>query len=228
MRELSSREKEIIKRIIETRSFYFRDLFSKFFLDNVRIVIDLPSKEAAIFYADSINEIRDVFEEIVTIIGLIKLLDKNDLILRAQIEIELHNKFELGQFQGDKTTRFIFGDKFIKQELADNVLTEFFVTEELRTFYKDKFRTKEEIRHNQTMNISYAALLLALGTSIYSILNPTPNFNDNFEKVNDGIKTLDNKIDSIKIFPGDRITIGKVDSVKSSNPDTVSTKGNRR
>jgi len=201
MRTLNSKEKVLVTKIIDSRSFYFRTLFSDFFLSNVKLEIDLNQKDVKIYRSPDIDEIRDVFEEIITVIGLVKLLEKHDLLLKVQIEFPIEKVHNFGNFDTDNKpkTTFIFGDDSLKRELANYILAEFFITEELKTFYKNKFRTREEVRHKQILKVSWLAIFVALATSTYAIWQQKTKDQLKYDELSKKVEMFSFRLDSMKL-----------------------------
>ena len=162
MRELNDKEKELIKKIIQKDSFNFREWFSENLLSKTSIIVHFKDKDVHLHYDSNSIQIREVFKELTMIIGLVRLLEKNDLLLKIQIEVEMSSTITLGKLTDGR--KFLFGDQNLKNELASNILTEFFITEELISFVNNNFRTRETRRHRQTMTVSWTAIGIALLT----------------------------------------------------------------
>ncbi len=199
MRELNSIEKALISKVIKTKVFSFRDLFSDFFLSNVKLIINLDSKDVKICYSQNIDEKWDVFEEIITVVGLVKLLEKHNLLPKVQIEVPLNLVYYWGDLDTEnkpKSTQ-IFGDDSLKRELVNNILAEFYITEELRIFYKNKFRTRDEIRHRKIFLVSWLAIVIALLTSAYAIWRQESKDNLDYTELSKKVVTISFKLDSM-------------------------------
>lgn len=196
MRELNSKEKGLIKKIIQKDRFYFRDWFSDNLLNNTSIKVYFQNKEIDLHYDPNKIQIRDVFKELTLIIGLVRLLEKNDLLLRIQIEVEMQPAITIGELKDGR--EFLFGDQNLKNELAVNILTEFFITEELIFFVKNHFRTRETRRHRQTMAVSWTAIAVAFLSSLYVIIFPDNGYKTDTQKLGNEIELTNTALDSIK------------------------------
>lgn len=196
MRELNAKEQGLINKIIKKDSFYFRDWFSSNLLSHTSIKVYFKDKGVDLHYDPKKIKIRDVFKELTLIIGLVRLLEKNDLLLRIQIEVEMEPAITIGRLADGR--EFSFGDQNLKNELASNILTEFFITEELISFVNNNFRTRETIRHRQTMRVSWTAIGIALFTSWYAIIFPDKGYKADFQKLDNEIKMTNKSLDSIK------------------------------
>jgi hypothetical protein len=196
MRELNDKEKSLINRIIQKDSFYFRDLFSDNLLRSTSIRVYFQDKNVDLHYDPNIIQIREVFKELTLIIGLVRLLEKNDLLLRIQIEVEMQPAITIGGLTNGK--KYLFGDQNLKNELASSVLTEFFITEELTSFVNNNFRSRETRRHRQTMTVSWIAIGIALLTSLYAILFPDNGYKAAFQTLDNELKMTNKSLDSIK------------------------------
>ena len=192
MRELNDKEKELIKKIIQKDSFYFREWFSENLLSKTSITVHFKDKDVHLHYDSNSIQIREVFKELTMIIGLVRLLEKNDLLLKIQIEVEMNSTITLGKLTDGR--KFLFGDQNLKNELASNILTEFFITEELISFVNNNFRTRETRRHRQTMTVSWTAIGIALLTSLYAIIFPDKGF----QTLDNEFKVTNKSLDSIK------------------------------
>lgn len=196
MRELNDKEKGLINEIIQKDSFYFRDWFSDNLLHSTSIKVYFQDKDVDLHYDPNSIQIREVFKELTLIIGLVRLLEKNDLLLRIQIEVEIEPAITIGKLTNGR--KFLFGDQNLKNELASNVLTEFFITEELISFVNNNFRARETRRHRQTMTVSWTAIGIALLTSLYVIIFPDKGHKADFQTLDNEIKMTNNSLDSIK------------------------------
>ncbi|MBX2970106.1 MAG: hypothetical protein KF803_12110, partial [Cyclobacteriaceae bacterium] len=98
MRQLNKKEKILITKIVDKDAFGFRDLFSDFFRANVKLAIFHETRDVKIFYSSKINDMSQVFEEIMTVVGLVKLLIKYDLLLKIQLEFPLEPVTTFGDF----------------------------------------------------------------------------------------------------------------------------------
>ncbi len=196
MRELNAKEQGLINKIIKKDSFYFRDWFSSNLLSHTSIKVYFKDKGVDLHYDPKKIKIRDVFKELTLIIGLIRLLEKNDLLLRIQIEVDMDPSITIGRLTDGR--EFLFGDQNLKNELASNILTEFFITEELISFVNNNFRTRETRRHRQTMRVSWTAIGIALVTSWYAIFFPDNGYKADFQMLDNEIKMTNKSLDSIK------------------------------
>jgi hypothetical protein len=196
MRELNTKEQQLINEIIQKDSFYFRDWFSDNLINNTSIKVYFKNKDVVLFYDPNNIQIRDVFKELTLIIGLVRLLEKNDLLLRIQVEVEMEPAITIGKLIDGR--EFEFGDQNLKNELAINILTEFFITEELKFFVNNNFRTRETRRHRQTMAVSWTAIGIALLSSWYAFIFPDKGYKEDFQTLDNEIKMTNKSLDSIK------------------------------
>lgn len=198
MRVLNLKERRLIRQVVNQETFRFRELFSATFMSNIKLAIMLKPRDVKVFLSPSVGQGRDIVKEMVFVIGLIKLLEKNDLILTFKLDLTLQNQtFGDLNTQGIPQPKFLFGDDSLKQEIARYVFAEFFVTEELRRFVARGFTTQEEIRHRQVMVGSWFAIFVAAATSIYAIWRQEAHDEDR-RALMTRIEVIEAKMDSIQ------------------------------
>lgn len=209
MRDFSAKERQLIKQIVKNDTFYFRDFFSKDFLENVRITVPLKNDERIkkLQHSERI-EYRQIATSLITSIKLLHLLEAQGWIYGFKVEALMYDSFQIGAFEniGEIERNSLVTDQFIKDELAVNAQREFVVTEALKVFVENGFRTKEDILANRNSRFTKVGLwlagmgtLVALTTTAYTVYENQEIHRD----INRKLNTLDTQIEKLD-FRGSR------------------------
>jgi hypothetical protein len=203
MRTFSTRERELINKIIKGDTFYFREFFPDFFLENVKI--DVPLKAdveiKTVQHSERI-QYQQVAAQLVISIKLVELLEAQGWIYRFKVDAPFGHSSYIGTFENvnEKQKNSLVTDQFIKKELAKNIQMEFVITEELKVFVSNNFKTKEDVQTRRSFNISRGGLVVAtLGacTAIFSISYSFYHNQKIHGEMNNRISALNNEVENL-------------------------------
>lgn len=230
MRAFSEKEKNLIRKVITGDSFYFRDFFSDFFLENVKAKVPLssPEKINKIKHSKRI-EFRQIAAELMTSIKLIHLLETNGWIYGFKVEVPLKHSQDLGTFEGEvedeiEMERFSFvADHLIREELGKNIQMEYVIMEPLKIFVSNNFKTTEDLHTENNYRISRVSLrilwistLIALVGMIYNIYEGVKAHNEINVRINRTNDTVQ------KIHQNQFIILKAIDGIKKDQRKTDS------
>lgn len=108
--------------------------------------------------------LRSKFLTVITVFNILKYLTDEGLILiigEQQQSIGIGNQYKEGQ------TSFV--PEPISNYIADNLTKYILVTEELKSIVLSKYRDAEHIRHQKTVRISVAALIVSILLGLYGV-----------------------------------------------------------
>ena len=152
---------------------------------------------------DSINEISFF---ILTTVNLINLLEKEGYILTIQRATQPSNHSKFGGCVGNlPSVTSLFTDKNISDLLVNYCDREMIATEEFKRFCERKFIARDEQRFQTQFLVSILALsVTTIALLVNTFFNLLPKFTggtkikqEQIETLSSGLKSVENKIDSI-------------------------------
>jgi len=150
----------------------------------------MPTDEEAEIVIDRVQEIS---VEILTVVNLINLLEKDGYIMLLQRTNQVDNNSIFGRGIGNMPAiTSHFADRKISELLIDYTTKEIFVTEEFRQFCKHNFVARDEQRFRRQILITTTALVVAtLALVVNTVFNLLPKFTG-------GTKIKQEQIESIR------------------------------
>lgn len=124
--------------------------------DNDQVFMSIPEND--------VEMLRSKFLTVITVFNILKFLTDEGLILilgEQQKSIGLGNQYKEGQ------TSLVPNP--ISHYIADNLTKYILVTEELKGIVLSNFRDAEHLRHQQTVYISVAALIVSILLGLYGV-----------------------------------------------------------
>jgi len=191
MKQFSDIEKEIIQTICEGHKVMANLVC--LYLDNETVQISHANGHNSLTlyidnkkYSDNAISERafEITEKIVIIINLLKYLEENSLITYF---IPSHGRAVVGNFtkttelytyyQEHKTefTGWWYTDEQTQKYLLDHTDYIIHPTEDLKTHLKNKYKTKDEKRHTQTLWATWIAIAASLALGIYGVYQNNTN-----------------------------------------------------
>lgn len=226
MRAFSEKEKYLTKMIVKQTTFYFRDCFTDRLLKNISIDIPLHEGEVKkVLHSENI-EYQEIAEEIVTVIKLIELLESNGLVYRFQVEYPLGNSITIGKFlhENQMQRHSLIVDKKIREQIKENALIQFVVTQELRLFVKKNFKSKEDRMHRSSLIVAWCAVAVALFAALFGSWSAN-------QETAEALQNLNRRLDSIAVdkkmtvYDKSKVTF---DSIKPNAPSQKNKNGTRK
>lgn len=205
MRKLNDLEKKVLKVLVshhhcsEQGLVQMATLVDDHFLGpkhGISVMINSDNDQVAMSIPENdIEMLRSKFISVITVFNILKYLTDEGLIVivgEPQKRIALGTQYKEGQ------TSFIPDpiSKFIAENLTKYVL----VTEELKNIVLSNYRDAEHIRHQQTVYISVAALIVSILLGLYSVYNGLSTdkaLDKRFEQLIDNANKNTNKIESV-------------------------------
>jgi hypothetical protein len=180
MRKYSIYEQRIIReKLLEGSTL--RQMFSPEFVQNARLEIMLDSEhENHIFkyFSDSFNVNRAV-EELVNLVNLVKLLERDGLIRKyfrpstSLYDFDDVDSIEIGESQSKTSLKFILpvgSEADLVSYLYSNLDKNFRATQELRSMVGANFESPEEKRHDDAIRQSKTANKIALLSAVAAFI----------------------------------------------------------
>lgn len=222
MRHFSDNEKQIIKRLSDIERFGQIAIINYIYDDSNYMALewDIDYKELWIYFKErnvSEEEAFKVYSKLLDAIFLIEYLENEHVINLYSLSNQLYHEengkrmfynkkyeknseldtyFEITN-EGGKITNFgtrhqIYTDIGRKIELYSNRLVH--VSETLRDFTKNKFRTKSEINSTYNLVTAWIAITVSILMGITGLFKKD---NSRVELVNDNLINISSKLDSI-------------------------------
>jgi hypothetical protein len=206
MRLLSKNEQDICLRILngDGDNNYLGNIIDHK-LEGVRISITRNPVNVELLFTISkpipteeetswtIERMREISVEILTVVNLINLLEKDGYIMLLQRTNQLSNNSTFGQGIGNlPAISSHFVDQKVSQLLIEFTTKEIFVTEEFRRFCRKKFVARDEQRFRRQIAVTTSALIVAgLALIVNTTINLLPRFTG-------GTKIKQDQVDSLR------------------------------
>lgn len=213
MRLLNSYEQQICLRILngDGNNNYLGNLIDDR-LDGVRISITRNPQMVDLLFTTqnaqpipaeidaSIERMREISVEILTVVNLITLLEKDGYIMLLQRTNQVPNTSTFGR--GVSNMPFIssaFSDTKISQLLLEYYLKEIYVTKEFRRFCRSNFIARDEQRYRRQITVTSTALVVAaLALVTNTFFNLLPRFTGGTMIRQDQIDSLRHDLQGIR------------------------------
>jgi len=213
MRTLNDLEKKVLKVLVSNHHYSDQGLVQMatvvdHFLGpkhGISVMVNLDDNQVAMSIPENdIEMLRSKFLTVITVFNILKYLTDEGLIV---IVGEPQNRIALGNQYKEGQTSFIPDP--ISKYIADNLTKYVLVTEELKNIVLSNYRDAEHIRHQQTVYISVAALIVSILLGLYGVYNGLSTdkaLDKRFEQLIDNGNKNTNKIESvINSFQADTI-----------------------
>lgn len=231
MRHLNDFEKKIIRAMLireKPDDVCVVNLINKVL--PIYVIAWSPDYDIVSFVIHKSKDYDQTRNNLFDIITLLRYLDENQYIGIFPSKINHgnilydHSKYEVKRFGEGINVRFKLSYKDgenidnIKMQSEVNgigkyiekyVNSTFHVTQELKDYVTNGFRTDEEIRFQKNHNIAIAGVVIALLTSLYSIIAPVlfPTNSSHQDSINSTLKNIEIQIDTLKLNFMDEDTI---------------------
>jgi hypothetical protein len=218
MRTLSLEEQDLCQRMLNGNgndNYLSNVIYNR--LGGISIGIRRSTKKVELLYTtqnqmptndeqqNSIDKIGEIQVLILTIVNLIKLLEKDGYIMLIQKTNHIEDYEKFGQAISNLPyIRSDFADDKISELLIEYVNKEIYVTEEFKVFCSNNYIARDEQRYQNQIKrttgiliVAIIALLLNTGVFIYSTFK-SDNKKDTIEKLKDDLMKVKNELKELK------------------------------
>ncbi len=182
MRELSKREKDVIRNLITKNKVRFTDFFSQELLAKGCIELrleetgktfhDLVIRADPKIFKEGFNDyFEEFFEEIMKKVALIDLLLEKGYIFpfALSLDIDLEPIVQIGKAL-EHGHDHLFGDKILKQKILKYRNLDFYPSQELKAFVRRGFLTEETASIRKSLKVQQFGIYVALASSVIGIV----------------------------------------------------------
>lgn len=184
MRKLSKFEESLIRQMTEKE--WYGNLNIPNLLDNyltgLRIRIYKREKKVEILFEIQnkipteletktiISRVGEINELIISTVNLINLLENEGYIIQFNSNTQDDNEITFGRGAVNlPSVSYTFPDNRTAELLVKYATTQIIVTQELQQYIKAGFKTREEIRHSQNMQLAWIGIGISILATIISL-----------------------------------------------------------